>query len=253
MTEKKDPTFKLATTAKEFVPKERKSIDKPEQTTGTEKMAPTTETAQKGAATALNPSAKEFVPKLASPSMMPALSPVMCFVPAYLPPSEELPAEGESPEEGMLEPAPKLEDKKSKREGERKSTFAKESGERKLSNHRFVIPHIEKPEKVYAISYLMLYKKKCHRKPKDMRMIDMPLRSKEGNPPAKLGQLEEADTAESIRNLRILLNKLSRDNFARISDTIMNNFVYNKEILQALVVFLSIKITFYRACSLANL
>ena len=81
-----------------------------------------------------------------------------------------------------------------------------------------------------------MFKKTCHRRPKDMKHIEMPLKSKAEAQAAKPGQAEEADTSESIRNLRILLNKLSRDNFARITDTIMNNFVYNKEILQSLVV-----------------
>ncbi len=80
-----------------------------------------------------------------------------------------------------------------------------------------------------------MYKKTCHRRPKDMRLIEMPLKSKT-TAPAKTGQTEEADTAESLRNLRILLNKLSRDNFARISDTMLNNFAYNSDILKELVV-----------------
>jgi len=69
-----------------------------------------------------------------------------------------------------------------------------------------------------------------------MKLIEMPLKSKTTVQAAKPGQVEEGDTSESIRNLRILLNKLSRDNFARISDTVLNNFAYNKEILQELVV-----------------
>ncbi len=70
-----------------------------------------------------------------------------------------------------------------------------------------------------------------------MRSIEMPLRSKSVPAPKSTGQDEESDNAESTRNLRILLNKLSRDNFARISDTILNNFAYNIAVLKALVVF----------------
>ncbi len=62
MSEKKDPTFKLTTKAKEFVPKERKSVDKAEE-------------GQKPASVALNPAAKEFVPKLASPKLVPGEAP----------------------------------------------------------------------------------------------------------------------------------------------------------------------------------
>jgi len=47
---------------------------------------------------------------------------------------------------------------------------------------------------------------------------------------------EEMGTAEPLRNLRILLNKVTKANFARISDTILNSFVYNREILEELSV-----------------
>lgn len=65
-----------------------------------------------------------------------------------------------------------------------------------------------------------------------MRPIEFPLKSNvniDFTPYEKEGRSE---TAESVRNLRILLNKLAKENFARISDTILNNFAYTSEILQ---------------------
>jgi len=67
------------------VPKERKSVDKAEPAPAGEKLVQSA---------ALNPSAKEFVPKMASPESYPVVPPVVCFVPAYYPP-----AEGTSPEQ----------------------------------------------------------------------------------------------------------------------------------------------------------
>lgn len=66
-----------------------------------------------------------------------------------------------------------------------------------------------------------------------MRSVDIPLKSKEG---AIERIPEEVDSSESLRNLRILLNKLTKENIARISDCILNNFQYTKEILEGLVV-----------------
>ncbi len=81
----------------------------------------------------------------------------------------------------------------------------------------------------------MMYKKTCHNKPKDMKPVDVPLKSKPTSVIIERAA-EEQDNAEALRNIRILLNKLSRDNFARIADTILNNFVFNKELLQGLTV-----------------
>lgn len=80
---------------------------------------------------------------------------------------------------------------------------------------------------------MMTFKKKCHKKPKDMRYMDIPLKSKGG----VIERIpEEVDSLESLRDMRILLNKLTRDNIARISDSITNNFQYTKELLEGLVV-----------------
>jgi len=108
---------------------------------------------------------------------------------------------------------------------------------------------VEKPEKVYDVAYLQIYKKTCDRRPRDMRVIEVPLRSKGAVTPVPEEEPGEGETAESIRNIRILLNKLSKDNFARISDTILNNFAYNKEILEQLTVGTE---TMARACCSAR-
>jgi translation initiation factor 4G len=91
---------------------------------------------------------------------------------------------------------------------------------------------VEMPEIVYQIAYLKTFKEKCQRKPKDMRPIDMSLKSNVGMKFTPYEKEPRDETSETVRNLRILLNKLSKDNFARISDTILNNFQFTKEILQ---------------------
>eukprot|EP00826_Nyctotherus_ovalis_P046502 TRINITY_DN5262_c0_g2_i11.p1 TRINITY_DN5262_c0_g2~~TRINITY_DN5262_c0_g2_i11.p1 ORF type:complete len:402 (+),score=109.23 TRINITY_DN5262_c0_g2_i11:385-1590(+) len=93
---------------------------------------------------------------------------------------------------------------------------------------------VEIPKKIYDKATLLGYKQKCQRRPKDMRMIEIPLKSKFNIQFSTTEQIERTETAESVRNLRILLNKLAGENFARVSDTIQNNFVYTGEILESL-------------------
>lgn len=95
-----------------------------------------------------------------------------------------------------------------------------------------IVTEIEALENVYPITFLLQFKTKCQRKPKDMRPIEMPLRSNVNLDFTPYEQEGRSENAETVRNLRILLNKLAKENFARISDTILNNFVYNAEILQ---------------------
>ena len=65
-------------------------------------------------------------------------------------------------------------------------------------------------------------------------MIEMPLKSKSNIQFSPFEQTERTEAAESVRNIRILLNKLAAENFARVSDTILNNFIYTTEILEGL-------------------
>ncbi len=67
-----------------------------------------------------------------------------------------------------------------------------------------------------------------------MRPIEIPLKSKSNIQFSPYEQVQRTEAAESIRNLRILLNKLAGENFARVSDTILNNFTYTEAILQEL-------------------
>jgi len=63
-----------------------------------------------------------------------------------------------------------------------------------------------------------------------MRPIEIPLKSNV-NIKFEYVEVQRSEAAETVRNLRILLNKLAKDNFARIADTVLNNFEYNTEIL----------------------
>ena len=80
----------------------------------------------------------------------------------------------------------------------------------------------------------MTFKEKCQRRPKDMRPIEIPLKSKTSVQFSPYEQVQRTEAAESVRNLRILLNKLAGENFARVSDTILNNFAYTEDILKEL-------------------
>eukprot|EP01022_Parablepharisma_sp_SALTPOND_P031848 TRINITY_DN818_c2_g1_i1.p4 TRINITY_DN818_c2_g1~~TRINITY_DN818_c2_g1_i1.p4 ORF type:complete len:458 (-),score=66.86 TRINITY_DN818_c2_g1_i1:2289-3662(-) len=100
-----------------------------------------------------------------------------------------------------------------------------------FANYAFCI---EVPKRIYQRTYLLTFKEKCQRRPKDMRPIEIPLKSKANIQFSPYEQVQRTEAAESVRNLRILLNKLAGENFARVSDTILNNFAYTEGILQEL-------------------
>lgn len=92
----------------------------------------------------------------------------------------------------------------------------------------------KKSEKIYQIAYLLQFRAKCQNRPKDMRPIEIPLKSNMNFKFDGYDEGKHSATAEAIRNLRILLNKLAKDNFARVSDSIVNGD-YDKEIMKNLV------------------
>lgn len=95
-------------------------------------------------------------------------------------------------------------------------------------------PINKKTEKVYQVAYLLQFRAKCQNRPKDMRPIEIPLKSNMNFKFDGYDEGKHSATAEAIRNLRILLNKLAKDNFARVSDSIVNGD-YDKEIMKNLV------------------
>eukprot|EP01022_Parablepharisma_sp_SALTPOND_P023121 TRINITY_DN47_c0_g4_i1.p9 TRINITY_DN47_c0_g4~~TRINITY_DN47_c0_g4_i1.p9 ORF type:complete len:487 (+),score=92.28 TRINITY_DN47_c0_g4_i1:25851-27311(+) len=97
------------------------------------------------------------------------------------------------------------------------------------------LPIIANPKKIYDSSYLLMFKKTCRKKPKDMRPIVLPLKSLNSEPGFSLPEkADQSNPAEVLRNIRILLNKLSKANFDRICDSLLNSFSYSQEILQEL-------------------
>ena len=88
--------------------------------------------------------------------------------------------------------------------------------------------------KVYQITYLLQFRAKCQNKPRDMRPIEIPVKSNMNFKFEGYGKEKHSETAEAIKNLRILLNKLAKDNFPRVSDSILNSD-YNAEIMKNLV------------------
>jgi len=88
--------------------------------------------------------------------------------------------------------------------------------------------------KIYTVEYLLTFRTTCNKRPKDMRPIDIQRKSGVGIAFSPYVEVQRSETAEAVRNLRILLNKLAKENFARISDTILNTIQYNEEILQEL-------------------
>jgi len=92
----------------------------------------------------------------------------------------------------------------------------------------------EKMERVYPIVYLLQFRDKCQNRPKDMHPIEIPVKSNLNFKFDGYDDRKHSETSEAIRNIRILLNKLAKDNYPRVADSILNND-YNKEVLSSLV------------------
>ena len=71
-----------------------------------------------------------------------------------------------------------------------------------------------------------------------MRPIQLRLKSDQKESKSEEPQpIDESLFNETIRNLRILLNKLTKENYTRIVDTIINCFQYDAKVFQELAVF----------------
>lgn len=75
-----------------------------------------------------------------------------------------------------------------------------------------------------------------------MRPILLSLKTDKKELIAEAQVIEEQDQAEPLRNLRILLNKLTKENYTRIEDTMLNGFIYSEEILKTLAVIINRRI-----------
>lgn len=157
----------------------------------------------------LNPTAKEFKPKLKAIIGTASVSERIAVpVPALNPAAKKY---NPKPEDSLSE------ESKIKSEEEKTKVIF----EKKIS-------------KLYTLEFLLQFKTKCAKRPKDMRPIEMPTKSKKDVQYMPYDQAQEAESKETIRNLRILLNKLSKENYARIYDTALNNFTYTSEVLEKL-------------------
>lgn len=149
----------------------------------------------------LNPGAQEFIPRM-TPLIVPLQAPFM-LIPPLIPEGNFVPTlEPQAPPEKTPQPS-------------------------KLP------PTVEAPSRVYTMKAMLTFKGRYHNRPKAMRVVDIPLKSR-GNAIERI--VEESDGAEMLSDVRMLLNKLTRENIARISDSILNNFQYTKELLEGLVV-----------------
>lgn len=168
----------------------------------------------------MNLKAKEFVPKQR---------------PAAVPQVPSVARNFQVEEAGVKEE--KEEVKNHKKETEMSSAAEKEEVKAESAKDKNAIVEEageKRTERTYQIAYLLQFRAKCHNRPKDMRPIEIPLRSNLNFKFDGYDEGKHSETAEAIRNLRILLNKLAKDNFARVSDSIVNN-EYDEEIMKSLV------------------
>jgi hypothetical protein len=164
----------------------------------------------------LNAKAREFVPKAKS-ILMSKAHPVL----NHNPPIEETKEVKEDKEKNI--------EVKSNTENATEEEIKEDNTEPKEEE---IVEN--KVETVYPIAYLLQFRGKCQSRPKDMRPIEIPVKSNLNFKFDGYDERKHSETAEAIRNIRILLNKLAKDNFARVADSILNSD-YDKEILSSLV------------------
>eukprot|EP00824_Muranothrix_gubernata_P022621 TRINITY_DN553_c0_g1_i1.p1 TRINITY_DN553_c0_g1~~TRINITY_DN553_c0_g1_i1.p1 ORF type:complete len:766 (+),score=198.79 TRINITY_DN553_c0_g1_i1:82-2379(+) len=87
------------------------------------------------------------------------------------------------------------------------------------------------PSKRYTLEFLLTYKGKCVNRPVHMKDIDIPLIKAEDwrKGPGKVTPFQE-----TVKEIRGLLNKLSMDNFPKISETFLFKLHYTVELMQEL-------------------
>ena len=87
-------------------------------------------------------------------------------------------------------------------------------------------------ETVYEISYLLLFKKTCNKKPRDMRDILLVLKSSNLSIPV----IDESQYTEKLKLLREFLNKVTKENYLLIHERAVQSFVYQDKFIKSFFV-----------------
>jgi hypothetical protein len=81
-------------------------------------------------------------------------------------------------------------------------------------------------------------------RPATMALLEFPHKKKRTIATGNKGQMSDADKFNyTVRELRIMLNKLSKDNFDNVAKKILNDFNFNPALLNELVKIIFVKAT----------
>lgn len=93
----------------------------------------------------------------------------------------------------------------------------------------------------YSIDFLMKMKPLYKERPANMALLDFPHKKKKNLRDGRMTDSDKFNT--TVRELRILLNKLSKDNFETVSRTILHEMNFSPSLLNELMKIIFMKAT----------
>lgn len=99
----------------------------------------------------------------------------------------------------------------------------------------------EQKKKIYSIDFILSFRSMYKERPPTMALMDFPHKRKRQ---MKSNQMSEADKFNyTVRELRILLNKLSKDNFETVAKSILSDYSFTPSLLNELMKIIFMKAT----------
>lgn len=99
----------------------------------------------------------------------------------------------------------------------------------------------EQKKKVHTIEFMLSLKNQFKDRPTNMALLDFPHKRKRN---LRQRELTETDKFNmTVKELRIMLNKLSKDNFDSISKKILNDYSFSPSLLNELMKIIFMKAT----------
>jgi hypothetical protein len=96
-------------------------------------------------------------------------------------------------------------------------------------------------KKQYTIEYLLSFRPQFRARPPNMALLDFPHKKKRN---LRQNEMSETDKFNlTVRELRILLNKLSKDNFENVARKITHDYSFSPSLLNELMKILFMKAT----------
>lgn len=105
----------------------------------------------------------------------------------------------------------------------------------------------EEQKKTYSIEFMLSLRDKCKTRPNNMALLVLPHKKRQVKLDVSVlhGAEKEAHNrfTHNVSRLRLLLNKISNENFDKVQEQLMKDFDYNPSLLQELVKIIFMKST----------